>query len=217
MLLRWGRRHHRRRETRGRIQEGEAIDVGTGAVGGFDGSGGDKELGFSKGSGEKVIELGAREEFPSVAVGGCLAQAEGTTLNEGIRIESVRESSARKVSYSNDVCDDLDEAVKPVFVVRDGVADVSIPEDLMVDVDPLWKCFVVGYFMNDALHIGSIHSTVNRIWASPGKVSKIDVQFIGRRTVLFRVEDAHVRSCIVKKKFWHISEVPLVLNEWTSE
>ncbi|KAG2275398.1 hypothetical protein Bca52824_057953 [Brassica carinata] len=64
----------------------------------------------------------------------------------------------------------------------------------MVDVDPLWKCFVVGYFMNDAPHIGSIHSTVNRIWASPGKVSKIDVQFIGRRTVLFRVEDAHVRS-----------------------
>ncbi|KAH0897628.1 LOW QUALITY PROTEIN: hypothetical protein HID58_047196, partial [Brassica napus] len=57
-------------------------------------------------------------------------------------------------------------------------------------------CFVMGYFMNDALHISSIHSTVNKTWSSPGKI------------VLFRVDDAH-------RKLWHISEVPLVLNEWT--
>ncbi|KAF3562209.1 hypothetical protein DY000_02016853 [Brassica cretica] len=87
MLLRWGRRHHRRRERRGRIQEGEAIDVGTGAVGGFDGSGGDKELGFSKGSGEKVIELGAREEFPSVAVGGKALRLFLNNLSSGTEYE----------------------------------------------------------------------------------------------------------------------------------
>lgn len=59
------------------------------------------------------------------------------------------------------------EAVKPDFVVKDGVDDVSIPEELMEDVDPRWKYFVVGYFMNDASHIGSIHLTLNRIWSSP--------------------------------------------------
>ncbi|RID65616.1 hypothetical protein BRARA_D00800 [Brassica rapa] len=66
-------------------------------------------------------------------------------------------------------------------VLKYGVSDVSVPEDLMIDVEPLWKSFVVGYFMNDASHIGMIHSTVNRIWSSPGKVSKIDVQFIGKK------------------------------------
>lgn len=111
----------------------------------------------------------------------------------------------------------LPESIHPEFVVTGGVAEVTIPVELMADVEPLWKCFVVGYFMNDAPHIGSIHSTVNRIWSSPGKVSKIDVQFIGKRTVLFRVEDAQVRSRIIKRKFWHISEVPLVLNVWTPE
>ncbi|KAH0863393.1 hypothetical protein HID58_080604, partial [Brassica napus] len=179
-----------KRKDTGGGSDGEAmaigsIDAGMGAVGGFDG----KELGFSKGSGvgvSKEIDLVSHEVDSSVGLGVCLAQAECTVLIA----EPEKESFAKKISYSNAVCDDLDEAVKPVFVVKDGIADVSIPEDLMEDVDPLWKCFVVGYFMNDAPHIGIIHSTVNRIWASPGKGSKIDVQFIGKRTVLFRVEDA---------------------------
>ena len=206
-----------KRKDTGGGSDGEAmaigsIDAGMGAVGGFDG----KELGFSKGSGVEVskgIDLVSHEVDSSVGLGVCLAQVECTVLIA----EPEKESSAKKISYSNAICDDLDEAVKPVFVVKEGIADVSIPEDLTEDVDPLWKCFVVGYFMNDAPHIGIIHSTVNRIWGSPGKGSKIDVQFIGKRTVLFRVEDAQVRSRIIKRKFWHVSEVPLVLNEWTPE
>ncbi|KAJ4910366.1 DUF4283 domain-containing protein [Raphanus sativus] len=38
-----------------------------------------------------------------------------------------------------------DDRYIPEFVVKDGVADVSVPEDLIVDVDPLWKCFVPLY------------------------------------------------------------------------
>ncbi|CAN6905795.1 unnamed protein product [Brassica oleracea] len=74
-----------------------------------------------------------------------------------------------------------------VFVVNDGIAEVAIPEEILEDVNPLWKCFVVGYFMNDAPHIGSIHATVNRIWAAQGKRSRIDVQFIGKTTCCFRL------------------------------
>lgn len=111
----------------------------------------------------------------------------------------------------------MSDAFQPDFVVKDRVANVFILEDLMEDVDPLCKYFVVGYFMNDAPHIGHIHSTVNRIRSSPRKMSKTDVQYIGKRTVLFRVGDAQERSRILRRKFWHISEVPLVLNEWTSE
>ncbi|KAF3587150.1 hypothetical protein F2Q69_00030033 [Brassica cretica] len=97
---------------------------------------------------------------------------------------------AEKESYSAIETDALSEAIQPEFEIKDGVADVSIPEELLVDVDPLWKFLVA---------------------------SKIDIQFIGKKTVLFRVEDAHVRSKIIRRKFWHISEVSLMLNEWTPE
>lgn len=124
-----------------------------------------------------------------------------------------------KPSYSAVVSDVLPESdrYQPEFVVKDGVADVSIPEEIMEDVEPLWKCFEVGYFMNDAPHIGTIHSTVNRIWSTQGKSTKIDVQFIAKKTVLFRVEDEQLRGRILKTKYWHISDVPLVLNEWNPE
>ncbi|CAF2054121.1 hypothetical protein YC2023_075231 [Brassica napus] len=118
-----------------------------------------------------------------------------------------------KVSYSDvllegsSVTEDF-----PEFVVKDGVAEVKIPVSLMEDAEPLWRSFIVGYFMNDALHIGTIHATVNRIWASQEKKSRIDVQFIGKTTVLFQIEDAAVRNRILKRKFWHIFDVPLMLG-----
>ncbi|KAG2275831.1 hypothetical protein Bca4012_044042 [Brassica carinata] len=122
------------------------------------------------------------------------------------------------VSYSNVLIDGsslVEES--PDFEVKDGVAEVTIPGALMEGVEPLWGCYVVGYFMHDAPHIGSIHATVNRIWASPLKNNKIDVQFIGKTTVLFRIEDAGIRSRVIKRKFWHISDVPLMVGEWTPE
>ncbi|WZZ60474.1 hypothetical protein YC2023_060581 [Brassica napus] len=38
----------------------------------------------------------------------------------------------------------LSNKIQPEFEIKDGVADVSIPEELLVDVDPLWKFLVVG-------------------------------------------------------------------------
>ncbi|KAF3593051.1 hypothetical protein DY000_02020508 [Brassica cretica] len=64
---------------------------------------------------------------------------------------------------------------RPVFEVSNGVAAIDIPEDIYTSSDPLWKNYVVGYFIGDAPHVGSIHAIVNRIWTSPGvKVSESD-------------------------------------------
>ncbi|KAJ4881708.1 Uncharacterized protein Rs2_38763 [Raphanus sativus] len=52
---------------------------------------------------------------------------------------------------------------QPSFEVSDGVATISIPENIYASSDPLWKFYVVGYFIGDAPHVGSIHATVNRI------------------------------------------------------
>lgn len=103
----------------------------------------------------------------------------------------------------------------PDFEIVDGVADIEIPTEIFEDVEPLWKSFAVGYFMGDSPFIGSIHSTVNRIWSSPK--SKIDVQFISKRTVLFRIEDEQMRKRVLRRKYWHIGDVPLVVCEWNPE
>lgn len=46
------------------------------------------------------------------------------------------------------------------------------------------------------------------------KSLKIDVQFIGKITDLFRIDDAGFRSRVLKRKFWHIADVPLMLGKW---
>lgn len=76
---------------------------------------------------------------------------------------------------------------------------------------------MVGYFIGDAPHVGSIHATVNRIWSSPIAGTKIDVQFIDKNTVLFRIDNSQMRARVINRKYWHISEVPLVVNERSPE
>lgn len=69
----------------------------------------------------------------------------------------------------------------------------------------------MGYFIGDAPHVGSIHATVNHIWSSFKAGSKIDMHFIEKNTVLFRIENSQMRDRVLKKKYWHIAD-PLVVN-----
>uniref|UniRef100_A0A0D3CAS6 DUF4283 domain-containing protein n=1 Tax=Brassica oleracea var. oleracea TaxID=109376 RepID=A0A0D3CAS6_BRAOL len=105
----------------------------------------------------------------------------------------------------------------PVIEVVGGVASMQIPEDIFDESELLWKSFVVGYFIGDAPHIGSVHATVNRIWSTPKAGSKIDVQFIEKNTVLFRIDNSQMRTRVLQMKYWHIANVPLVVNVWSPE
>lgn len=125
------------------------------------------------------------------------------------------EVEKEKNSYAEVVSEGSTPSLVPEFTVVDGVADIEIPVEVFEDVAPLWKSCVVGYFMGDSPFIGSIHSTVNRIWSS--QKSKIDVQFISKRTVLFRIGDELVRNRVLRRKCWHIADVPLVVSEWNPE
>lgn len=69
--------------------------------------------------------------------------------------------------------------------IVNGVASIQIPDDIFDGAELLWKSYAVGCFVGDAPHVGSIHATLNHIWASPKSGSKIDVQFIEKNTVLF--------------------------------
>lgn len=105
----------------------------------------------------------------------------------------------------------------PVVEIVNGVASIQIPDEIFDEAELLWKSFVVGYFIGDAPHVGTIHATVNRIWSSPKAGTKIDVQFIDKNTVLFRIDNSQMRARVINRKYWHISDVPLVVNEWSPE
>ena len=129
--------------------------------------------------------------------------------------KSGKDLANEKSSYVEAVNVGSGSNIPPVFEIVDGVADIEIPTEVFEDVEPLWNSFVVGYFMGDSTYIGTIHSTVNRIWSTPK--AKIDVQFISKRTVLFRIEDEQMRKRVLRRKYWHIADVPLVVNEWNPE
>ncbi|KAG2266067.1 hypothetical protein Bca52824_073146 [Brassica carinata] len=106
---------------------------------------------------------------------------------------------------------------EPVIDIVDGIATLQIPDAIFDEAELLWKSFVVGYFIGDAAHVGSIHATVNRIWTGPKAGTKIDVQFIAKNTVLFRIENDQMRNRVIQRKYWHIADIPLVVNVWSPE
>ncbi|WZZ33001.1 hypothetical protein YC2023_016402 [Brassica napus] len=168
----------------------------------------------SDGDGDRknTVRLTERKDgFPIQVQSSVLSQSEEVKGDSvwGLNCDSVASPSKSgvKSSYSAVVEGAPATAEEPEFVVKDGIVEIAIPAELLEDVEPLWKCFVVGYFMNDARHIGSIHATINRIWSLQGKCNQIDVQFIGKTTVLFQTEDVGVQSRVLKRKFWHITEL----------
>ncbi|CAF1927694.1 unnamed protein product [Brassica oleracea var. botrytis] len=107
--------------------------------------------------------------------------------------------------------------VQPEVEVVNGVASIQIPEEIFDESELLWKIYVVGYFIGDAPHVGPVHATVNCIWSSPKAGSKIDVQFIEKNTVLFRIDNSSMRDRVIQRKYWHIADVPLVVSVWSPE
>ncbi|WZZ16128.1 hypothetical protein YC2023_109217 [Brassica napus] len=49
------------------------------------------------------------------------------------------------------------------------------------------------------------------------KSAKIDTQFIAPKTVLFRIEDQHMKARVLQRHFWRIADIPLVVQEWTPD
>lgn len=133
--------------------------------------------------------------------------------------EESGETLARSLERSSPWTKKQHDGVAPEasIEITNGVASMEIPDEIFDESELLWKSYVVGYFIGDAPHVGSIHATVNRIWASPKGGSKIDVQFIKKNTVLFRIENSQMRASVVQRKHWHISDVPLVVNVWSPE
>lgn len=65
--------------------------------------------------------------------------------------------------------------------------------------------------------MGTVHATVNRLWGLPYKKLKIDVQFLNKSVVLFKIDNEGVHTRVLRRKFWHIGDIPLMIDEWKLE
>lgn len=101
------------------------------------------------------------------------------------------------------------------FEVIDGVVQATIQTEILRQSQPLWTNYMVGFFIGDAPHIGKIHATVNRLWKFHDKPMKIDAQFLNPKTVLFRIKNPHIQSRVLQRHFWHIGDIPLIVQEWS--
>ncbi|KAF8051440.1 hypothetical protein N665_1725s0002 [Sinapis alba] len=99
--------------------------------------------------------------------------------------------------------------------INGGGVVVDFLEEITKDPTPLWTSYLVEHFISHAPHIVKVHATINQLWTSKEKPAKIDVQFINPKTVLFCVEDKQMRLRILKRYFFHIADIPLVVHEWT--
>ncbi|KAL0801614.1 hypothetical protein Bca101_056790 [Brassica carinata] len=100
--------------------------------------------------GKQIIEGG---ELP-----GSQESGEKKTVEAGGGVKRTVETGGGKVSYAGVVDGSCDSSSsQPVFEVKFGVAEIEIPEEFFGDVEPLWKCFMVGYFRSFLRMSSSCH------------------------------------------------------------
>lgn len=99
----------------------------------------------------------------------------------------------------------------------DGHSNVEIPDEVVVNANPLWEDFLIGKFLDTAPHIARIHAVVNKIWREGGKGQLVEVHEVDSTMMKFRVLDPAMRMRILRRGMWNIGNIPLVVTKWTPD
>ncbi|XP_048610951.1 uncharacterized protein LOC111205492 [Brassica napus] len=97
----------------------------------------------------------------------------------------------------------------------EGQLNVEIPDEVVINVNPLWEDFIIGNFLDTAPHIARIHAVVNKIWRDGGKGQAVEVFVVDSTTIKFRVGDIAMRNRILRRGMWNIGNIPMVVAKWT--
>ena len=95
-----------------------------------------------------------------------------------------------------------------------GQLNVEIPDEVVVNANPLWEDFLIGKFLDSAPHIARIHAVVNKIWREGGKGQLVEVHEVDATTMKFKVPDPAMRARILRRGMWNIGNIPLVVTKW---
>ena len=100
---------------------------------------------------------------------------------------------------------------------QEGHLSVEIPDEVVVNANPLWEDFLIGKFLDTAPHNARIHAIVNKIWREGGKGQPVEVHEVDATTKKFRVPDPAMRTRILRRGMWNIGNIPLVVTKWTPD
>ncbi|KAG2321717.1 hypothetical protein Bca52824_014930 [Brassica carinata] len=105
-----------------------------------------------------VVSEGGKQIIEGGELPGSQESGEKKTVEAGGGVKRTVETGGGKVSYAGVVDGSCDSSSsQPVFEVKFGVAEIEIPEEFFGDVEPLWKCFMVGYFRSFLRMSSSCH------------------------------------------------------------
>lgn len=146
--------------------------------------------------------------------------------------EGHKESLAKKTSLEKDSRNQVKaaprasyaEATQEKKVMRkynfditdlEGQLIVEVPDEVVVNAEPLWEDFLIGKFLDTAPHIARIHAVVNKIWRDGGKGKPVEVYEVDSTTMKFKVSDEQMRARILRRGMWSIGNIPLVVTKWS--
>lgn len=128
----------------------------------------------------------------------------GLSGSKGSWVEAAQEKKVLR-KYELDVTD------------LEGQKSVEIPDEVLIDANPLWEDYLIEKFLDTAPHVARVHAVVNKIWSYGDKKQVIDVQVVDETTMKFRVASSIVRARILRRGMWNIGNIPLVITKWTPE
>lgn len=76
---------------------------------------------------------------------------------------------------------------------------MDLQEKLLINSEPLWLSYIMGYFMGDALHVCKVHIIVNMFWSFPDKLTKLMHSSLVPMTVFFRINNPHLKAKVLKR------------------
>ena len=97
----------------------------------------------------------------------------------------------------------------------EGQLNVEVPDEVVVNAEPLWEDFLIWKFLDTAPHIAQIHAVVNKIRRDGGKGKPVEVYEVDSTTMKFKVSDDQIRARILRRGMWSIGNIPLVVTKWS--
>lgn len=95
-------------------------------------------------------------------------------------------AAGARVSYAGAVDgSSKSSSSQPIFEVKNGVAEIEIPVEIFEDAEPLWKCFMVGYFINDAPILDRFTRRLTGSGHRRGKHRRLTCSSLGRKQCCF--------------------------------
>ena len=80
------------------------------------------------------------------------------------------------------------------IIEKEGQKEVEVPDEVIDKANLLWDDFLIGKFLDTAMHIAKFHVIVNKIWSQGDILKQIDVYEVDSTTMKFGVFDPSMRA-----------------------